>query len=389
MATRNQIYQLVNAAVGETLGETAVLADENLTNLVDVGAAVFNANSTDSYIRKLIDHVGKVVYTDRVYNGDSLSIHRDGWEFGAVLEKIRVRSLQKAEINESWELQNGTSYDPNIFTAPDIDAKYYAKRATYDVPISITEEQIKDSFSSAEQMNRFISMIYTMIENSFQVELETLELRTIDSMIADTIASDYTGSTYTTSSGVKAVNLLYLYNQKFSTSLTAAQAITTPEFIRFASYMMRLYIIRMRKMSTLYNIEKLPRFTPKDRMKITMLAEFAEAANVYLQSDVFHNELTALPEGNVTTVPYWQGSGLSNDFADTSKIDVISGGNNNVTVGGILGVLYDEEALCVCNDHRRVTSNYNGKAEFMNYWYKWDGSRAEFTDENFVVFFAA
>lgn len=386
---RTQIATLVNSVLAETLGETAIVVDENLANLVDAGSAVFDANSTDSYIRKLVDHIGKVVYTDRVYNGDTLSITMDGWEFGSVLEKIRVKSLPKADANESWELQNGASYDPNIFTAPDIEVSYYGKRRTYEIPMSFTEEQVKDSFSSAEQMNRFISMIYNMIENAFQVEMEALELRTIDSMIADTIYSDYSGGSYSSSSGVKAVNLLYLYNQKFTQTLTADEAITNPEFIRFASYTIRMYTIRMQKMSTLYNIDARPRFTPKDRMKITMLADFAEAANVYLQSDVFHNELTALPEGNVNVVPYWQGSGVANAFSDASSINVISGSNNNVAVGGILAVLFDQDALAVCNMKRRVTSNWNGKAEFMNYWYKYDCQYFEFKDENFTVFFMA
>jgi hypothetical protein len=154
----NQIYEAVNAATAAAIGETAVL-QENLSNIVDIGTEIFNANSVDKYVRKLVDHIGKVVFVNRKYQGAVPSVLRDGWEYGAVLEKISSE-MPEATENESWELEDGASYDPNIFTKPDVSAKFFNKRTTFEIPLSFTEMQVRGSFSGAEQMNGFLSMLF-------------------------------------------------------------------------------------------------------------------------------------------------------------------------------------------------------------------------------------
>lgn len=381
-----QIRTLVNAATGEILGETAVL-NEDLSNVVDVGEAVFNAGALDRYVKALVNHIGKVIFVNRVYRGNVPSVLMDGWEFGSVLEKVRME-LPEAEENESWELTDGASYDPNIFTAPKIRAKFFNKRVTFEIPMSFTEKQVKQSFSNATQLNAFVSMIYVGVENSMTVKLDALIMRTINAGIGETLYNAYGGAGYNASSKVNAVNLLYLYNQKNPTAnLTAANALTDPDFIRFAAFTMGVYTKRLEKMSTLFNKGGTEKFTPADMLHVVMLADFASAASVYLQSDTFHDEFTRLPEAE--TVPYWQGSGTNYDFADISKIDIKTPSNNVVNVSGILCFMFDRDALGVANLDRRVTTNYNAKADFFNNWYKMDAGYFLDTDENMVVFFVA
>lgn len=378
-----QIYELVNAATGETLGKTDLLA-EDLSNLVDVGTEVFNQNSMDKYVRSLVDHIGKVVFVNRPYTGVAPSVLRDGWEYGAVLEKITAQ-LPLATENESWELEDGTSYDPNIFYKPQVSAKFFNKRTTWEIPLSFTEMQARGSFSNASQMNGFLSMLYTAVENSKTIKTSDMIQRTINNMISETVKDAGSGGV-----SPRCVNLLPDYNTKFGQSLTFEQAITDAGFIRYASFVMSLYQDRLKKMSTLFNIGGQPRFTPKDRLHIVLLSEFAKAAGVYLQSDVFHDTLVKLPEAE--TVPYWQGSGTGTDAykpAKTSSIVVDDGEGGSDTYTGILGIMFDREALGVCNEHQRVTTNYNPKAEFFTNWYKVDTGYFNDLNENFVVFYAA
>lgn len=387
--TVDQIYQLVNTATAEALGTTTVQVAEDLSNLVDVGDTVFaNVSGVDNYVRKLIDRIGRLVYTDRVYSS-GIDLTKDAWEFGSILEKIRVNTLPAAQQNDSWTLTPGQTYDPNVFTAPDVEVAFYNKKETYEIAMSFTEEQIKESFRSAEEMNRFVSMIYTMIANSFAVKFEEIELRLIDSAIADTVYDDYSGGSLSASSGVKAVNLLYLYNQTVPTPITASDCLYSPEFLRFAIYTIGMYSDRMVRMSTLFNIDAKPRFTPKANQKVIFHSDFANAVKANLLSDVYHDEYLKLPEDNRHITPYWQGTGTTYAYADTSKIDVKSGDGHTQAVDNIFGVLFDDQALLVCNDNRRVTTNYNGRAEFINYWYKYDINMINAQDENFVVFFAA
>lgn len=380
-----QIYELMNEVTGEILGKSD-LVTEDLTNIVDVGKEIFDSTAIDSYVKSLVNHIGRVIFVNRPYTGGAPSVLMDGWEFGSVMEKISAE-MPTATENESWELQDGASYDPNIFYQPKVSAKFFNSKVTFEVPMSFTEMQVKQSFSSAEQLNGFLSMLYTAVEKSMTVKIDALIMRTINNMIGETVHADYPSANYTESSGIKAVNLLYLYNQKYSTQLTADKAITDPEFIRFASYNIGLYASRFTKLSTLFNVGGKDRFTSKDLQHLIMLADFKEAAGVYLQSDTFHDEMVALPQSE--TVPYWQASGKKYSFDDISKINIKTSEGNAVEIGGILAVLFDRDALGVANLDRRVTTNYNPKAEFFSNWYKFDAGYFNDLNEQFVLFFVA
>lgn len=380
-----QIYSLMNQVTGEVLGETAVLA-EDLSNVVDIGEQVFNANAIDNYVRSLVNHIGRVIFVNRPYSGNVPSVLMDGWEYGSVLEKITA-DMPEAIENESWELEDGTSYDPNIFYKPTVSAKFFNKRVTFEVPMSFTERQVKESFSNAEQLNGFLSMLYNAVDRSMTVKMDSLVMRTINNMTGETLYAEVPSGTYTGRSGVKAVNLLYLYNQKYSATLTPEASITNPDFIRFAAYQMGLYTSRISKISSLFNIGGKDRFTSPDLLHFILLSDFASAADVYLQSDTFHDEFTRFPKAE--TVPYWQGSGTDYKFNSVSAINIKTASNNTISATGILGVMFDRDALGVTNLDRRVTTHYNAKAEFFNNWYKFDAGYFNDTNENFIVFYVA
>lgn len=382
----NQIYEIINSVTSEVLGESAIVVSEDLSNIVDVGKEILNSTDIDNYVKSLVDHIGRVIFVNRKYSGGAPSVLMDGWEFGSILEKITA-DLPEATENESWELENGTSYDPNIFYQPKVSAKFFNNRVTFEIPMSFTEKQVKSSFSSREQLNGFVSMLYNAIDRSMTIKVDSLIMRTINNFIGETLHTEYPSNDYSAKSTVKAVNLLYLYNTEKGTNLTADKCLTDTEFIKYSSYIMKLYVSRLGKASTLFNIGKKDRFTPKDMLHIILLDNFASASDVYLQSDTFHNELTDFP--NHETVPFWQGSGENYSFTDVSTIDIKTSGNNAIKATGILGVMFDRDSLGVTNLERRVTSQYNAKAEFFNNWFKFDAGYFNDMNENFVVFFVA
>lgn len=381
-----QIYQIVNNVTSEVLGKTD-LVQEDLSNIVDVGTEVFNGTSVDNYVKSLVNHIGKVVFVDRPYSGNIPSLVMDSWEYGSVLEKINA-DLPEATENETWELENGQEYKQDIFYKPSISAKFFNNKVTFEIPMSFTERQVKESFSNVNQLNGFISMIYNAVDKSMTVKMDSLIMRTINNMIGETVNAEFGASpTLATSSGMKAVNLLKLYNEKFGTSITADNAVTDSNFIRYASYMMSLYVDRLSKISTLFNVGGKERFTSGDMLNIVMLSEFKSSATAYLQSDTFHDNYVALP--NSETVPYWQGSGLDYSFANTSKINVKTSSGATVEISGVLAVMFDKDSMGVCNLDKRVTTNYNAKAEFFNNYYKFEAGYFNDLNENFVVFFVA
>lgn len=398
-----QIYKLINSVSSEVLGKTDIV-QEDLTGIVDLGKEVFNQNAVDNYVKSLVNHIGKVIFVNRPYAGKVPSVLMDAWEFGSVLEKISA-DVPEAEENDTWNLTDGTEYKQDVFHKPTVTAKFFNSKVTFEVAVSITERQVKESFSNAAQLNGFISMIYAAVEKSMTIKADALIMRTINNMIAETVLADAqafggTKGSLTGASTARCVNLLKLYNDKYfpatpgtsggaSTpnpdALTAAKAITDPDFIRFASYIMGTYADRLQSISTVFNVGGKERFTPKDMLHVVLLSDFAKAAQTYLYSDTFNRGDVLLPQAE--TVPFWQGSGKNYDFASTGHIKVKESGGKDVEITGVLGVMFDRDALGVCNLDRRVTTNYNAKAEFFNNYYKFDAGYFNDTNENFVVFF--
>lgn len=391
-----QIYTLINSVSKEVLGKTDIV-QEDLTGIVDLGKEVFNQSAVDNYVKSLVNHIGKVIFVNRPYAGKVPSVLMDAWEFGSVLEKISA-DVPEAEENDTWNLTDGTEYKQDVFHKPTVTAKFFNSKVTFEVPVSITERQVKESFSNAAQLNGFISMIYAAVEKSMTIKADALIMRTINNMIAETVladaqafgataAGDIAGADLASASTARCVNLLKLYNDKTgaSTKLTAAKAITDPDFIRFASYVMGTYADRLQSISTVFNVGGKERFTPKDMLHVVLLSDFAKAAQTYLYSDTFNRGDVLLPQAE--TVPFWQGSGQNYEFASTGNINIKESGGKAVEISGVLGVMFDRDALGVCNLDRRVTTNYNAKAEFFNNYYKFDAGYFNDTNENFVVFF--
>ncbi len=388
-----QVADIVNGMTTEILGEGAVQT-EDLSNVVDMGKAIFDNTSYDKFVKTLIDHIGRVMFVNRTYTGSSLALRRDSWEYGAVMEKITETELPEAVENEAWNLTDGASYDPNVFTKPNVAAKFYNKRSVFEVDRSIADMQARSAFSSPEQLNAFVSMLFGGIDKSINLKVEALSERVINNMIAQTLAAEFplvVDNDYSGKTGVKAVNLLYTYNQQFSKSLTAAACLYDEDFLKWAAMTIRRYTVRMTKMSSLFNIGGLPRFTPTDLQHVILHGDFSTAAEMYLQSDTFHNELVSMPD--YIEVPYFQGSGTGYDFSSTSKIsatiELPSGSSKSIECSGVLGVIFDHDACGICCDERRVDTNYNPKANFTNYFYKQFANYYGDANENFVVFYVA
>ena len=374
-----QVKDLVNSALKQTTGQS-ILLKEDLSNVVDVGSEIFSAESVDNFVKKLVDRVGYTVFNSRVYQGSIPSVLMNSWEFGSVMEKVETE-IPAATQNDSWNLQDGKEYSQDTFYQPKVSAKFYNSRVTFDIPLSFTEQQVKSAFNSATELNSFISMLVTSVQNAMTVNLDNLISRTVNNMTAYTINNANVN---------RAVNLLALYNAQTGSTLTTQKALTTPDFIKFANQQIMLTQGRFSKLSTLFNIGGKQKFTPAAEQHLILLDDFATSSKVYLESETYNENLVQL--ANFETVPYWQGSGTGYAFNDTSTIDVsitISGTPKEVKQSGIIGLLFDTNALGVSCMNQRVTSAYNARAEFYTNFTKFDAGFFNDLNENFVVFYIA
>ena len=386
-----QLNEIVNSIHKQVTGKTEVTTI-NTSNIVDIGKEIFDSTSVDNYVKSLVDKIGKTIFVNRKYSGSGVNVLMDSWEFGSVLQKIDVETPE-AKQNDSWNLTDGQTYGQDTFYQPKVTTKFFNSKTTFEIDVSFTERQVKESFNSMEELNSFISMIYNAVERSFTVKLDGLIMSTINNMTAQTINnvfSEVTNDQYKNSSSVKAVNLLYEYNQKFTKELTVKQALSDTNFLKFASLTINSYVDRIQKLSMLFNIGGKERFTPKEDLNLLMLSDFSNSIKSYLYADTKNTEFVTLPQAE--NVPYWQGSGNRYNFDDISKIDVnIKEPNKtttkNIVLTGLVGVLFDKNAVGVCNQDRRVTTYYNAKGEFYNNFYKFDCSYFNDLNENYVVFF--
>ena len=375
-----QIKDLVNSSLKEVDG-TSVLLKEDLSNVVDVGKDILDKDDIDNFVKKLVDRVGKTVFNSRVYQGSAPSVLMDAWEYGSVVEKVDAE-LPNVEENDSWNLQDGKSYDQDIFYQPKVSAKFFNSKVTFDIPMSFTKMQVKSAFNSATELNSFISMLMTKVQNAMTVHLDGLIMKTINNFTAQVINSN---------KGLQVVNLLKGYNDQTGQSLTSAKALTDPNFIKYANLMINTYRSRISQMSTLFNVGGVHKFTPKENQHLVILSDLASASKVYLESDTYNQQNVQLGS-NYDTVPYWQGSGTSYNFTDTSSIDVAikdGASTKEVKQSGILGVLFDTSALGVSCQNPRTTTAVNARAEFYTNFNKYDAMYYNDLNENFVVFMVA
>lgn len=371
-----QIKDLVNSSLKELNGSSTLLK-EDLSNVVDVGTEIFDTDNVENFVKKLIDRVGSTVFNTRVYQGSAPSVLMSSWEFGSVLEKVDSE-LPDVEENESWQLENGKDYSPNIFYQPKVSAKFFNSKVTFDIPLSFTRMQVKSAFNSASELNGFLSMLMNSVQNAMTIHIDGLIMKTINNMTATVLNGK---------KGLQVVNLLDGYNANSTTKLTAQNALQNADFIKYANLIINTYRDRISKLSTLFNQGQKSKFTPLANQHLVILSDLASASKVYLESDTYHDDNVKI--NNYDTVPYWQGSGTTYSFDDVSSIDVaIKDGKSTkeIKASGILGVLFDTNAVGVTCQNQRVTTNYNPRAEFYTNFTKFDAGYYNDLNENFIVF---
>lgn len=391
-----QIASVLNSAIEKEITGEVDLIKEDLSNIVDVGKVITSsldvagANALNSFVQTIIDRVGRVKYVDRTYRSQAPNIVKDSFDYGSILMKVRAE-VPDFQENTTWKLGDLDGYgiadkgelDPFVISAPKAEQMVFNKRVTFEAPITLGEVQLKQAFTSASEMGRFIAMIENRIQLKMTLATDALIMRTINNLIGLKIGS----------SSPNVVNLLSLYNAAVGqgNTLTAEQALRSTEFLRFATKTIALYKDYLKGASVKYNEGDYLTFTPEDRLKFVVLSEFAKDMETYLYADTYHNEFVKMD--GYSTVPYWQSQGEGvDDYAIRSALDITATDGTStydVVQSGIIGVMFDEEAAAVVNENYRTTAQYNARGEYTNYFYKWDAGYMNDTYENCIVFLVA
>lgn len=371
-----QIYELLSTIYTEVTGQDSIV-NEDLTNIVDVGSAMLSTDYREKYVNSLLNRIGRMVFVDRPYNGFAPKLLREAWEWGSIMSKSRTKDFE-ATTNPSWSLTAGASVDQYVYTPPTVQTTLYNEMITWEIDCSFVNRQLKQSFSNIAEMDRFLAMIRSQINNNQNQNIDNLTMRCINAFIGRRLTK-----------GIAVVDLLANYNAAFGTSLTASQAITNQAFLRHVAYLILLYKDRLRAKTAVFaeNEAGYTTFTPTDYCHLVLISDLGKALDVYLQSETFHNELTSI--GAYETVPFFQGSGTSFSFLDTTHIDITLPGmtpETTVNRNYIVGVMFDRDAMGIINEDRRVEVAYNARGEYWNNFFKVDTRLFMDPAENGIVF---
>lgn len=384
----NQIASMLNSIFSEVIGESAVIA-EDLSNIVDVGKTITSStqwgDNFDRYVAKIIDKVGRTVFVDRPYDGDDLGLSREAWEYGSIMEKVRV-DVGDYVANKAWQMTDSPApsfSDIFAFDSPaEVSAKYFNMKDTFRLKICLPRNQMEGAFKSASDMQRFIGTIENRIRTKREIAREALAYRTENNLIAAKLQY-----------GVNIVNLLAEYKAASGdSSTTAATALETPAFLRYCVRRFKTDKKLLAKFSGKYNVHGYGTFTPPSKLKVFALTDFATAVETVLRSNTYHDNFVTL-EG-YREVPYWQGRGLGDDtFEDRSTIKAYPA-QDDVTPtlqnqSGIVFVMQDRDAAMIANEDLPVDVIYNPEGRFYKYWYGVDCSYYNDLSENVIVYVIA
>lgn len=389
-----QIASLMNDVFGEVLGEENLLSDD-LSNVVSSGqiitaSGVFG-NNFDNYAGKIIDKVGRTVFWDRVYTADDLGLWRDNFEYGSVLEKIRCDVGDYAD-NAEWKLtddedSSGTlDYNDNIsthiadlfkFYPASVQAKYFNSKTTFRAYASITKKQLREAFTSASSLGRFIAMIENRLKTKLEISKNQLQKMVIGNLIGEHIAQN---------KQVIDMHALYVAEvDSTATSMTLTQALGNGRAARFIGQKMAWYREMMKEPSVLYSASgTFFNHTPIELSRLIVLADLDSALRFNVYGDTYNEEFVKLD--NFKTVPFWQSAGTDNALSTRSGLNITTSAGNHVARNNIVGVLFDRDAAMICNDEPEVRAQYNADGNFTNYLYCNDCSFYTDFDENAIVF---
>ena len=376
MSKVEQIYTLVNETAKESMGEKAI-AVKDVSSLIALGDSVLSsASDTENFLNTLVDRIARTVFSVRRYETDTEGMVRHPFEFGCIVQKIYV-DMPEAKQNNSWEIGK-EGYAP-VFAPvikPTAKQKLFKGITTWEVDVTIPDYMLRTAFLNETSMATFIDAIFTAMDNMITLALENNANLTRASFIARKLKGG---------KPCGAINLLHEYNTLTSASLTVESAMMNAEFLAWASRAINLWVKRMSKMSVLFNEEGYKRHTPKDKIVVNLLQDFTSACDTFLGANTFHDELVKLPMYD--SVAYWQGAGESFDFNDTSAIKVKIDESNTIEKKGIIGIVYDYEAMGVTLNERRSTSERNNHDEYTNYYNKANIGYFNDMSENGIVFY--
>lgn len=364
------VVKITQDAVAQTMGadymseKGGIKAIESF-RLPDIGEDVLNSGTVDQYVKSILTQLGKMYVDSKAYAAELPSLFIDSFEWGGYLERVYFKPQDLIQ-DEMYNLVDGNTYEDHKFYQPKASAKIFEEVKNIMTPISIVADQIKEAFQGWDQMNAFLSGIQNNVNNTLTLASEAYAHMLIQCGIAVAEKNTHHSVHLLTEAIAKKV---------LATGTTAAAALESPEFLRFALKRIAQVKKNMKRYTVAFNNGQIPTFTNDADAKLALLTDFTTAAGFTARANTFNaNELNI---GDYDEVACWQAfadtSKANFDYSTNSTIKIAADSTNKlgigtdaVTITDVIGVLYDTRAMGISLTKSKVTSNYTAIADFWN-----------------------
>ena len=357
-------------------GDTPITITEDLRNIVDFGKALSDLSAADLENFKGDLVVGVLdTYTDaREFQSDdeaSYGLFVSSEEYGGAIQRVKCKLLSATDSNLLALVDasnSGLDYTDGKFYGVPVDAKIYTKMVSFRVKFSISNNELKKSFTSAAGVARLIAMIEVTVRNTIALQLNS----TARGVLRELILQAYEGG--------REVKLMTLYNTIFGFTSSDPGYVTLADWNQNETFKIwcQSTILKLRKgiadFNEKYNDGTVETFTPEADSRAIFLADFATDMDVALGS-VYHTELVkGLDE--YRTINFWQNGTTelvpmiqSGSLHDQIVEKVADSGDAQVTtINHVVGLLFDRYSAFVSYELESMRAKPVIEEDFTTYF---------------------
>jgi hypothetical protein len=361
----NEIFkELIGTYDPEDNPDGIPLYKEDLSNFIDVGRKIEGTTEWgehfDNYIGKLIDRIGKTIIVDKKYESTGPDLAVDAVEYGSIIQKIRVSDIE-FEDNDAWKLQAGQSYDYFTFKPVEMSQTFFNGKTTFNLEWSWASKQLKESVTNLSTLMSIYAAIENRIKTKAKIATDGMKMRLVNAGNAENLAA-----------GKNVINFMEEYiNNTGDTSLRSATALSNKAFNQNLVITLQKYSKFIELPTKMFNLQNELNWTQDNKMMVG-LVDLEANAEVYLESDTFHNEFVKLP--GYYSVAAWQGitEGMTLDLRSSINVETPTS-KEHIMYSGIVFTIFDKTGKVVWNEEpEQDVAPRNPKGKFVNYYYSYD-----------------
>lgn len=374
MAVNNNFYAISNElfkrAVGDGVSLTQVVDYDTFIDAGKTVASLGIANMQNTLVPYILNKVQKTLNDNPSYQGALIDMSKGSLDYGLLEVIMGDFYAASPSTFDGDTLAAGQTYTDQfkVTNLPNDSAKYYTDSDSFSIELTIRDTDLRGITDSPEKFDAFIRGCFTRVANSSEARKEEHRL----AVIADIIAKCNAETAEDDDENAAAVHydLLKIYNTLKSTSLTAANALLSNDFVSWSVGVIRDVALLMEKPSKLFSVNgSLTVFSPKDYKKLLVNAVYDKAIRRSL-IDAYNKEYGMITE-SYEVVPYWQN--ITDRLRVTTNKTPEEGQSITTTYSDyVLAVLYDKRACGEMVQLDEVATDRNGGRRYTNYHYQFN-----------------